>query len=297
MHEQHSPCEHEALEPRTHAGSKLVSPRSRTNPSDSRACPVHLDSAILRATALLELAGVWELARFCGLDLDHAEAGSIRLASEGLLERFWMPPAGDVPGQWLVCLTRRGARKGSALIGRSVHCLRIDDRASIFAHHRLAVSQVLASLVAGLGRERVQALLVGDALSEALRKARACSRYAPDAYLAFLVGSSGMTRVRHMLVEVDRGTEGRHQLRAKLHRLDRYYLEDHRRTIGSDRLLVAFTVPTLRREEVFMGVVREGLSRVRIVVAQHAEVVGRTSAAHGWRDAWTGKVCSLTDPY
>jgi len=253
-------------------------------------------SEILRATALLELASAGELARFGSTDVKQAETGSIALAAQGLLERFWLPGEGEQPGRWLVCLTRRGARKAKGLVGRKVRCLRIDNKASLFVHHQLAISQAVASLVAGLGRERILTLIVGSQLAACLKEAGARSKYAPDAYMAFRVGSGPAAYTRHLFLEVDRGTEGRHQLRAKLRRLDRFYLDENRRILGGDRLMVAFTVPTAQREEVVTDIIQEGHCRVRAVVARQSEAVGRDPITAGWRDGRTGEVRSLVDP-
>ncbi len=280
------------------APRKACNRMARRNRSSSGAlleCPSAAASEILRATAVLELAGARELARFGGIDVEQAETGSIALAAHGLLERFWLPAEGGQPGQWLVCLTRCGVRKAKEVVGRKVKCLRIDDKASVFVHHRLAVSQVVASLAAGLGRERIHALIVGNQLAAGLKEAGARSKYAPDAYLAFRVGSGPDAYTRHLFLEVDCGTEGRRQLRAKLRRLDRYYLDEHRRNFGSDRLMVAFTVPTARREEVIAGVVKERPCRVRVVIARQAEAVDCDPATLGWRDGRTGEVRRLVD--
>jgi hypothetical protein len=270
--------------------------RSRSGTGAPLERPPAAVSEILRATAVLELAGAWELARFGGMDVEQAETGLIALAAQGLLERFWFPGEGEQPGRWLVCLTRRGALKAKVLVGRKVRCLRIDHKASVFVHHQLAVSQAVASVVAGLGRESIHTLIVGNQLSAGLKAAGARSKYAPDAYLAFRVGSGAAEYTRHLFLEVDCGTEGRHQLRAKLRRLDRYYLDEHRRILGSDRLMVAFTVPTDQREEVVTQVIREGHCRVRVVVARQSEAVDGDPVTPGWRDGRTGEVCSLADP-
>jgi len=270
--------------------------RSRSGTGAPLECLPAAVSDILRATAVLELAGAWELARFGSMEVEQAETGSIALAAQGLLERFWLPGEGEQPGRWLVCLTRRGARKAKVLVGRRVRCLRIDNKASIFVHHQLAVSQAVASLVAGLGRERIQTLIVGHQLAADLKEAGARSKYAPDAYLAFRVGSGAAAYTRNLFLEIDCGTEGRHQLRAKLRRLDRYYLDEHRRLLGSDRLMVGFTVPTAQREEVVTGVIREGHCRVRAVVTRQSEAVDCDPVTLGWRDGRTGEVCSLVDP-
>lgn len=275
-----------------------ASPREACNPNPGAPpeCPPAAVSEILRATAVLELASAGELARFGGIEVEQAETGSAALAAQGLLDRFWIPGEGEQPGRWLVCLTRRGARRAKVLVGRKVRCLRTDHKASIFVHHQLAVSQVVASLVAGLGRERIQSLIMGHQLAASLKEAGARSKYAPDAYLAFRVGSGAAAYTRNLFLEVDCGTEGRHQLRAKLRRLDRYYLDEHRRIVGSDRLMVGFTVPTAQREEVVTEVIREGHCRVRALVARQSEAVDCDSVTLGWRDARTGEVCHLVDP-
>jgi hypothetical protein len=270
--------------------------RSRSRSGAPRECPPAAVSDILRATAVLELAGAGELARFGNIEVEQAEIGSAALAAQGLLERFWIPGEGEQPGRWLVCLTGRGARKAKALVGRKVRCLRVDHKASVFVHHQLAVSQVVASLVAGLGRERIRSLIMGHQLAASLKEAGARSQYAPDAYLAFRVGSGAAAYTRNLFLEVDCGTEGRHQLRAKLRRLDRYYLDEHRRILGSDRLMVGFTVPTAQREEVVTEVIREGHCRVRAVVARQSEAVDCDPATLGWRDGRTGEVRRLVDP-
>jgi len=274
----------------------LKARRRRSTAGELPECPPAAVSEILRATALLELASAGELARFGSIDVEQAETGSIALAAQGLLERFWLPGEGEQPGRWLVCLTRRGARKAKGLVGRKVRCLRIDNKASLFVHHQLAISQAVASLVAGLGRERILTLIVGSQLAACLKEAGARSKYAPDAYVAFRVGSGPAAYTRHLFLEVDRGTEGRHQLRAKLRRLDRFYLDENRRILGGDRLMVAFTVPTAQREEVVTDIIQEGHCRVCAVVARQSEAVGCDPVTAGWRDGRTGEVRSLVDP-
>jgi hypothetical protein len=270
--------------------------RSRSGTGALVECPPALVSEILRATAVLELASASELAQFGSLEVEQVEAGSVALAAHGLLERFWLPGEGKQPGRWLVCLTLRGARKAKELVGRKVRCLRIDSKASIFVHHQLAVSQAVASLVAELGRERIHTLIVGNQLAAGLKEAGARSKYAPDAYLAFRVGSGAAEYTRHLFLEVDCGTEGRHQLRAKLRRLDRYYLDEHRRILGSDRLIVGFVVPTAQREEVVTAIIREGHCRVRAVVARQIEAFDGPPVTIGWRDGRTGEACHLVEP-
>jgi hypothetical protein len=44
---------------------------------------------------VLELAGAGELARFGSMGVEQAETGSIALAAQGLLERFWLPREGE----------------------------------------------------------------------------------------------------------------------------------------------------------------------------------------------------------
>jgi hypothetical protein len=218
------------------------------------------------------------------MGVEQAETGLIALAAQGLLERFWLPGEGKQPGQWLVCLTRRGARKAKELVGRQVRCLRIDNKASVFVHHQLAVSQAVASLVAELGS--ASDLIVGNQLAAGLKGG---ARSSPDAYLAFRVAQA--LPPPRTVPEVDCGTEGRRQRRSSCVG-GSFYLDEHRRSwerSAYDRL----HRPSRSREWSHKSSERHCRVR-RLSPGKPKPATGIQSLEAG--ATLSGEVCGLVDP-
>ena len=249
----------------------------------------HLDERTLILIATLEFASSSNLSM-----ITKAQDATIVNLLEGirrdkLADRTWLPDEKAQSGQWIYFLTTRGAKVASNLLNEKVYRPRIDERVSLLLHHRTAISQAVAGLAAGLGDRRLELCRVGRRLRSTMKNSSLKGIYFPDAYLAFTIQTTEEEFVRHLFLEVDRGTERRSQLKSKFHSLNSYYLQDHQRLFHTNRLVVAITVPSRHRCRTISEIVRETKSRVRVLVALQSKVSKEDQALASWTDCITGK--------
>lgn len=250
---------------------------------------LHLDERTLILIATLEFATSSNLSM-----ITKVQDATIANLLEGmrrskLVDRTWLPDEKAEKGRWVYFLTTRGAKVASNLLNERVYRPRIDERVSLILHHRTAISQAVAGLAAGLGDRRLELCRVGRRLRSTMKNSSLKGIYFPDAYLAFTIQTSEKEFVRHLFLEVDRGTERRSQLKSKFHSLNNYYLQDHRRLFHSDRLVVAVTAPSDHRCRTIRDLVRKSKCRVRVLVALQSQVCKEDQALASWTDCITGQ--------
>ncbi len=212
-------------------------------------------------------------------DLEHLE-------SEKHIQKLVLLSGDEKDQVCVYCLDTKGAQEASKLINQKVQKPPKNERNSINLYHDIAVSEAMVGLIVDLGIGRLDTLLVGRRLRKRIGFVSRRDGYYPDAYIGFYVDEE--TRIiRHLFLEVDRGSEFPNQLRSKFHRLDKYYRERHRLAFNSNRLLVCVTVPDRKRLEKMCEVVREVNCCVRIFVGLHQEISDSRSSNGGWIDALT----------
>jgi hypothetical protein len=254
-----------------------------------------LEEAALILLAILDFITPSILAMMAQEQEDRAAELLERMREGRLAERVWLPEAAESSGCWVYFLTSRGAKVAGQLGKESVQQPRVDERTSSLLNHRIAVSQAAAGIMASLGSSRLQAASLGRRLRRQLMGSSLKGWYFPDAYLAFALGASPESITRHLFLEVDLGTENRGQLIRKFRALETYYLHDHRRLFGTDRLLVAVTTPTRRRLQQVCTAVHEARSRVRVFANLHSRVSTGDQALEGWIDCLTGQSMHLSE--
>lgn len=184
------------------------------------------------------------------------------------------------------CLDTKGAQEASKLISQKVQKPSKNARNSINLIHDIAVSEAMVGLIVDLGIDRLDTLLVGRRLRKRIGFFSRRDGYYPDGYIGFSVDEENRI-IRHLFLEVDRGSEFPNQLRSKFHRLDKYYRERHRLVFNSNRLVVCVTVPDRKRLEKLCEVVREVNCCVKIFIGLHHEIMDNGSSNGGWIDTLT----------
>jgi hypothetical protein len=195
---------------------------------------------------------------------------------------------------YVYCLDTKGAQEASRLINQKVQKPLKNERNSINLYHDIAVSEAMVGLIAGLGVGRLDTLLVGKRLWKRMGFVSRRDGYYPDAYLGFFVDEENRV-IRHLFLEVDRGSEFPNQLRSKFQRLDKYYRARHQVVFNSKRLVVCVSAPDWKRLEKICEVAREINCCVRIFVGLHQEVCDSRSPDGVWIDSVTGKSKSLLE--
>ena len=192
------------------------------------------------------------------------------------------------------CLDTKGAQEASKLISQKVQKPSKNARNSINLIHDITVSEAMVGLIVDLGIDRLDTLLVGRRLRKRIGFVSRRDSYYPDGYIGFSVDVENRI-IRHLFLEVDRGSEFPNQLRSKFHRLDKYYRERHRLVFNSNRLLVCVTVPDRKRLEKMCEVVREVNCCVKIFISLHHEIMDNGSSNGGWIDALTEESKNLLE--
>lgn len=220
-------------------------------------------------------------------DLEHLER-------EKHIQKLVLLSGEDKEQVCVYCLDTKGAQEASKLISQKVQKPPKNERNSINLYHDIAVSEAMVGLIVDLGIGRLDTLLVGRRLRKRIGLVSRRDGYFPDAYIGFYVDEETWI-IRHLFLEVDRGSEFPNQLRSKFHRLDKYYRERHRLVFNSNRLLVCVTVPNRKRLEKMCEVVREVHCCVRIFIGLHQEISDCRSSNEGWIDALNGGSKSLLE--
>jgi hypothetical protein len=254
-----------------------------------------LEELVLILLAILEFITPAILATI-GRDAEDRATNVLESTRDGrLTDRVWLPEqAGRCEG-WVYFLTSRGAKVAGQLAKEAIQRPRVDERTALLLNHRTALSQAVAGIMVSLGSRRLMEVALGRRLRQRLRGSRLKGWYFPDAHLAFALDAGPESITRHLFLEVDLGTESRGQLVRKFRALETYYLHDHRRLFGADRLLVAVTTPTPQRLQRVCTAVHEARSRVRVFANLHAEVSTCGQALEGWIDCLTGQTRTLTE--
>jgi len=220
-------------------------------------------------------------------DLEHLER-------EKHIQKLVLLSGEDKEQVCVYCLDTKGAQEASKLISQKVQKPPKNERNSINLYHDIAVSEAMVGLIVDLGIGRLDTLLVGRRLRKRIGLVSRRDGYFPDAYIGFYVDEETWI-IRHLFLEVDRGSEFPNQLRSKFHRLDKYYRERHRLVFNSNRLLVCVTVPNRKRLEKMCEVVREVHCCVRVFIGLHQEISDCRSSNEGWIDALNGGSKSLLE--
>jgi hypothetical protein len=245
--------------------------------------------------ATLEFITPGILAPLVRVQEDRAAELLESLREDLLTDRVWLPETATCGACWAYSLTRRGARLVSQLTKEDARRPTTDEKSLVLVNHRIALSQAAAGIMACLGPYRLEAVYLGRRLQSLLAESRLKGWYFPDAYIAFFIDTPQGRVMRHLFIEVDRGTESLRQLIRKFHALNSYHVQDHRRLFHSDRLVVAITVPTTLRLRRVCEAAREAKSRVRIFANLHARARAETGALEAWIDCLTGQGRSLLD--
>jgi hypothetical protein len=254
-----------------------------------------LEELALILLALLEFITPAILAMI-GRDEEDRTAEALESMKDGrLVDRVWLPEYAERSECWVYFLTNRGAKVAGQLAKEAVQRPRADERTALLLNHRIALSQAVAGIMVSLGSRRLMEASLGRRLRRRLTGSSLKGWYFPDAHLAFTLGASPESVIRHLFLEVDLGTESRGQLVRKFRALETYYLHDHRRLFGADRLLVAVTTPTPQRLQRVCTAVREARSRVRVFANLHAKVSTCGQGLEGWIDCLTGQTRTLTE--
>jgi hypothetical protein len=227
---------------------------------------------------------------FCALENELRQSiidGLEHLESEKHIQKLVLLSEEEKDQVCVYCLDTKGAQEASKLISQKVQKPPRNERNSINLIHDIAVSEAMVGLIVDLGIGRLDTLLVGRRLRKRIGFVSRRDGYYPDGYIGFYVDDENRI-IRHLFLEVDRGSEFPNQLRSKFHRLDKYYRERHRLVFNSNRLAVCVTVPDRKRLEKMCEVVREVNCCVRIFVGLHQEICDSRSSNGGWIDAVTG---------
>ncbi|MDF1500948.1 MAG: replication-relaxation family protein [Anaerolineales bacterium] len=248
----------------------------------------NLNEHILILIATLEFVTAHDLTAVTQAETIRITAILKELTDDKLIESTWLPAETAEKGTWVYFLSTRGARVAGKLMNERVIRPRIDDRVSLMLHHRAAISQVVSSLAAALGFYRLELCLVGSRLRAVMKSSSLKNIYFPDAHIAFAIRAQNKCFTRHVFLEIDRGTERKRQLVAKLNALSQYYLQDHQRLFRTDRLLLAVTVPSEARLQTIASVVHESKCRVRVFAALDSQLHSKDQALGSWIDCSSG---------